>query len=67
MDDPNHADELVPAGLRALGIEADEIELAVMGAAKELFWPPLLELLEIDLSGVDPEPKADLSRPPGRV
>lgn len=64
MDDPKRADDFVPVGLAALGIEADEIELAVMSVVKELFWPPLLELLETDLSAVDPEPGADLSRPP---
>lgn len=65
MDDSKRADDFVPAGLAALGIEADEVELAVMNAAKELFWEPLLELLETDLGAIDPEPDADLSRPPG--
>ena len=59
-------DAFVPAGLSSLGIEADEVELAVMRAAHELYWPAIAGLLEIDLSGVEPEPMADLSRAPER-
>lgn len=54
----------VPAGLASLGIEADEVELAVMRGAHELYWPAIAGLLEVDLSGVDPEPVADMSQPP---
>jgi hypothetical protein len=54
----------VPAGLASLGIEADDVELAVMRATHELYWPAIAGLLEVDLSGVDPEPVADMSHPP---
>jgi hypothetical protein len=54
----------VPAGLASLGIEADEVELAVMRATHDLYWPAIAGLLEVDLSGVDPEPVADMSQPP---
>lgn len=54
----------VPAGLASLGIEADETDLAVMRAMHELYWPALAGLLELDLSGVEPEPMADMSRAP---
>jgi hypothetical protein len=64
MEAPNRADDFVPVGLASLGIEADEIELAVIGAAHELFWPPIVDLLELDTGGVAPEPGADLSLPP---
>ena len=64
MGDSNRADDFIPAGLASLGIEADEIELAVIGAAHAVFWPPIRELLELDLSAVTPEPRPDLSRPP---
>lgn len=64
MEDPNRADDFVPAGLASLGIEADEVELAVMGAAKDLFWPPILDLLALDTSAVAPERHQDLSCPP---
>jgi hypothetical protein len=64
MEASNRANDFIPAGLASLGIEADEIELAVMGAAHGLFWPAILELLELDTSGVTPELAPDLSQPP---
>lgn len=66
MDDPSQTDDFVPAGLAALGIEADEIELAVMNAAKGMFWPPIVELLSLDTSGLEPERCPDLSQAPER-
>jgi hypothetical protein len=57
-------DAFVPAGLASLGIEADDAEIAVMRATHGLYWPALVMLLDVDLSGVDPEPAADMSRPP---
>jgi hypothetical protein len=57
-------DAFVPAGLASLGIEADETELAVMRAAHELYWPVIAALLEVDLSGVDPETAPDYSQAP---
>jgi hypothetical protein len=64
MPPPGDFDSFVPAGLASLGIEADEAELAVMRAAHELYWPVLSGLLEVDLSAIEPEPDADMSRPP---
>jgi hypothetical protein len=64
MEASNRADEFVPVGLASLGIEADEVDLAVMGATHQLFWPSIRELLALDVSGVAPEPCPDLSRPP---
>ncbi len=64
MGDSNRADEFIPAALASFGIEADEIELAVIGAAHATFWPPILELLALDTSAARPEPRPDLSRPP---
>ncbi len=58
------ADEFIPAGLAALGIEADDVDLAVMAAVHGLLWPPILELLALDTRGVEPEPDADMSRAP---
>lgn len=63
MEASNRADEFIPAGLASLGIEADEVELAVMGAAHSLFWPAIVELLEFDVD-VAPESDPDLSRAP---
>ena len=57
-------DDFVPAGLASLGIEADEVDLAVMRVAHELYWPAIAVLLEVDLGAVAPEPGADMSRAP---
>ena len=59
------SDAFLTAGLATLGIEFDEIEMAVMTAMHELYWSPIAQFLEIDLSGVEPEPGADMSRAPG--
>ncbi|MFI5028398.1 MAG: hypothetical protein ACHQCF_05390 [Solirubrobacterales bacterium] len=59
------ADDFIAAGLASLGIEADEVELAVMGAAHGLFWPEILDLLALEAGEVEPEPGIDMSRAPG--
>jgi hypothetical protein len=66
MEASNSADDFIPAALAAFGVEADEIELAVMGAAHAMFWPPILELLALDTGNVAPEPAPDLSQAPPR-
>jgi len=64
MEGTTSADEFIPAGLAALGIEADEVDLAVMGAVHGLLWPPIQELLALDTEEVEPERCPDLSRAP---
>jgi hypothetical protein len=64
MDGSTSFDDFVPAGLTSLGIEADEVDLAVMRAAHELYWPAIGALLAADLTAVAPEPRADMSRAP---
>lgn len=64
MEAPNPAEDFLAAGLASLGVEADEVELAVITVAHATFWPPILELLELDAGAVAPEPDVDLSRPP---
>jgi hypothetical protein len=64
MEASNRADDFIPAGLASLEIEADEVDLAVMGAAHQLFWPGIRELLAFDTSGVEAERCPDLSQPP---
>lgn len=64
METSASADDFIPAGLAALGIDADEIDLAVMGALHQLFWPAALELLALDTEGLEPERCPDLSRAP---
>lgn len=46
MEGAAPADEFIPAGLASLGIEADEVDLAVMAAVHQILWPPILELLD---------------------
>lgn len=64
MERSANAEDFVPAGLASLGIEADEIDLAVMSAVHQLFWPAIMELLALDLGGLEPERCPDLSRAP---
>lgn len=67
MEAQNNTDDFISAALAAYGVEADEIELAVMRAAHETFWPPILELLELDTSSLAAERAPDLSQaPPSR-
>lgn len=66
MEASNSADDFIPAALAAFGVEADEIELAVMRAAHEMFWPPILELLSLDTTSSASEPAPDLSQAPPR-
>lgn len=67
MEASNQPDDFIGGGLAAYGIEADEIELAVIRAAHEMFWPPILELLTMDTGAVAAEPTPDLSQaPPSR-
>lgn len=64
MPDSDSFDDFVPTGLASLGIEADEVELAVMRATHQLWWPAIRELLSTELGAVAAEADADLSRPP---
>jgi hypothetical protein len=64
MEVSSRADDFIPAGLASFGIEADEVDLAVMGAAHATFWPAILQLLELDTGSVGAERAPDLSQPP---
>jgi hypothetical protein len=64
MESADRAEQFIPAGLASLGIEADEIDLAVMNAAHQMFWPGIRDLLALDLGELAPEPDPDLSRAP---
>lgn len=64
MEASDRADDFIPAGLASLGIEADEVDLAVMAALHGIFWPPLRRLLALDTTGLEPERNPDLSRAP---
>jgi hypothetical protein len=64
MADSAQLDDFIPAGLASLGIEADEVDMAVIAAVHGIFWPPILELLALDTSEVEPERFPDLSQAP---
>ena len=64
MGDSDRADDFIDGGLASLGIEADEIERAVIGASHQLFWPGILELLELELGALELERDPDLSKAP---
>lgn len=67
MEASNQGDDFIPAALAAYGIEADEIELAVIRAAHQTLWPPILELLDLDTSELPVDRDPDLSQgPPSR-
>jgi hypothetical protein len=67
MESGDRAEDFVPAGLASLGIEADEVELAVIEAAHSMFWPPIRDLLSLDLGDLEAERDPDLSRAPERT
>jgi hypothetical protein len=64
MEASDRADDFIPSGLASLGIEADEVEMAVISAAHRMFWPPIRELLSVDTESIVPERDIDLSQPP---
>ncbi len=64
MDARPREEDFVPAGLASLGIDADETDLAVLGAIHQVFWPPILQLLAFDTGELEPELDPDLSRAP---
>lgn len=47
-----------------LGLEVDDMQLAVMRVADAIYRPHIDALIEADLEGTEPEPDADFSRPP---
>lgn len=64
MEGAAPADQFIPAGLASLGIEADEVDLAVISAVHRLLWPPILDLLALDTGETAPERSPDLSKAP---
>jgi hypothetical protein len=64
MEGPDRAEDFIASGLSQLGIEADEVDMAVMNATHQLFWAPCAEMLALDTSGIVPERNPDLSKAP---
>jgi len=62
--DAGQAAGFVRGGLELLGFEASEAELAVIEAVDGLYRPSVDALIEADLTGIEPEPDADMSRGP---
>jgi hypothetical protein len=52
--------------LASLGIEADEVERAVMSGVWSIYREGIALLLDADLSQIDPESHPDLSQAPAR-
>jgi hypothetical protein len=66
MADPaDPAERYLADGLAQLGVEADEIEMAVIKASHALFWPAISGLMEMDVDA-EPERELDLGRAPER-
>jgi hypothetical protein len=66
MDADSAFQSYLGGGLEIFGIEADEAERAVMTGVWAIYEPGMDLLRDADLGGIEPEPNADLSRPPAR-
>ena len=66
MDAERVFESYVEAGLASIGVDADEIELAVIKAASQVYRQQTDELWAADLSVVEPELDMDLSRAPSK-
>jgi hypothetical protein len=57
-------EKYLEGALETYGIEADEVERAVMTGVWEIYEPGMNLLAEADLIAVEPERDPDLSAPP---
>jgi hypothetical protein len=64
LDQETAFQSYIEGGLENFGIEADEVERAVMKGVFEIYQPALELLLEVDLDADAAEPSPNLSRPP---
>jgi hypothetical protein len=64
MDADSAFQSYLGGALEIFAIEADEAERAVMTGVWAIYEPGMDLLRDADLDGVEPEPNADLSRPP---
>jgi hypothetical protein len=64
VDDEAAFQQYVDGALRTFGIEADEVERAVMLGVWRIYRPETRAMLAVDLDRVEPEPELDLSRAP---
>lgn len=66
MDPQTALQSYLDGALETFGIEADDVERAVMSGVWHVYEEGLNRLMEADLSEVEIERDLDLSRPPGR-
>jgi hypothetical protein len=64
MDADEQFETYVRLALGRYGIAVDEVDLAVMRVAEQVYGPPRDALLAADLSGIAPEHDFDPSRAP---
>jgi hypothetical protein len=62
--DAGTVERFVRSGLELLDLEATEAEMAVIEAVEGLYRPLVDGLIEAELDGIDPEPRADMSHAP---
>jgi len=62
--DPEGFQAYARAALARLGVEVDDVDLAVMSVAESVYGPRRDALLAADLSGIPREHDFDPSRPP---
>jgi hypothetical protein len=67
MDATEQFDTYVRLALARHDITVDDVDLAVMRVAEQVYGPPLAALLAADLSDVAPEHDFDPSRAPSPV
>jgi hypothetical protein len=56
--------QFVSAGMRLVGLETGDDEMAVIEAVDGIYRPLVDALIEAELDEVEPEPAGDLSRAP---
>ncbi len=66
MDGESAFQSYLQGALEIFGIDTDEGERAVMAGVWSIYEPGMDLLRDADLDGIEPEPNADLSRPPAR-
>ena len=64
MDPAEQFETFVRLSLGRYGIEVDEVDLAVMRVAEEVYGPGRDAMMAADLSGIAPEHDLDPSRAP---
>jgi hypothetical protein len=65
MDEQDSPAAHIVATLKGFGVETDDVDVAVIGAAWEQFGPGMRALLAADLAAIEPEGDFDPSQPPG--